>query len=185
MLAVRLAFVDPGRVASCSIVDSAAVAPAGDGIPNTALLNPPQPLYGAASQRWLLDQCVYGREPPLSENLIDEAVAIAATPGFQGVRARMTADDYYQRIVLAELAGLRFDNFARWRDHDCQTPMQLIWGWQDRVSLAPYAEALHGIIAARTEVAQLHYVNHAGYLPFMEEPRVFAELVRGFVRAIN
>jgi pimeloyl-ACP methyl ester carboxylesterase len=185
MLAVRLAFELPQRVASCSIVDSAAVAPVGDGLPNATLDAPLQPTFTTASQRWILDQCLYNHQNALTERFVQEAAAIAATPGFLRVRSKMTADDYYRRKIVPELAELRLDNFSRWRDQDTATPMQLIWGYQDRISLVQNAEVLHNIIAARSNVAQLHYVNRSGYLPFMEEPRAFSEIIRGFVRSTS
>jgi pimeloyl-ACP methyl ester carboxylesterase len=185
MLAVRLAFAEPGRIASCSIVDSAAVAPVGDGLYNSTLDSPLQPLFSAASQRWILDQCLYNHQPILTERFIEEATAIAATSAFIRWHDKATVDEDFQSRIALELADLRLDNFARWRDQDWRTPVQLVWGYQDPISLVQYAEALHSIVAERAGIAQLKFINRTGYLPFVKEPHAFAEIVGSFVRSTN
>ena len=56
LLAVRLAFQAPHRVISCTIVDSPAVAPSGDGVNSLVLNNPLQPLHSPQGLRWVVER---------------------------------------------------------------------------------------------------------------------------------
>ena len=182
LIAVRLALDHVDAVASCTIVNSPAVAPAGDGIGNLTLLAPLRPLYSAAGQRWVLEQCSYSPHH-ITATLIDEAVNVSQTEGFRTARAKMDDADLYKQQVLTDLSNLRSDNFARLRDRGIDVPLQLIWGYQDPMAPVHYGRTLHTIIAPHADIAQLKLINRAGYMPFRERPRIFNEMVRGFVRA--
>jgi pimeloyl-ACP methyl ester carboxylesterase len=182
LLALRLAFECPSLVASCSVVDSPTAAPVGDGIGNMTLVSPMQPLYSRAGQRWALEQMSYSPHH-IAPALLDEAVSVSETNSFREQRAKLEAGGLYERQVLPDIAQLRLNNFARWRDEGLDVPIQVIWGLQNPMSPIHYARTLYGIISARVKVCQLHLINRAGYFSFREQPAVFNELVRGFVRA--
>ena len=166
MLAVRLAFQAPGRVASCTIVDSPTVAPSGDGLNSLVLKNPLQPPRSRQALRWLVER-VSASPHHLSADL-EAATLEAATAS-----------------ATVSVAKAKGDNFARFRDEGFPVPAMLIWGQQDTLSPPPYGRALFDIIAERQTATQLHVLNQAGYFSYREQPGLFAKLVSGFVQALS
>jgi pimeloyl-ACP methyl ester carboxylesterase len=63
------------------------------------------------------------------------------------------------------------------RAHRIASPTLIVWGKQDRIIDAAYAQEFAGRIAgARTEL-----VDGAGHLPHLEQPDAVAKAVHGFL----
>ena len=184
MTAVRLAFEAPELVASCTVVDSPSVAPAGDADANLTLAAPLRPLYSRRGQRWILSRLSYTPHHAGTGRFLDEAVETAASAAFTEATRQMTAADAASRFRRS-LARLRTDTFVRMRDRGLPVPTLLVWGNQDPISPPAFAQSTFALIAARQPVTQLRLINRAGYLPFREQPDIFNAVVRGFVRTVE
>ncbi len=166
MLAVRLAFQAPRRVASCTIVDSPTVAPSGDGLNDLVLRNPLQPLHSPQALRWVMER-VSASPHHLTQELI--GLASASPPN----------------VATVSVAKGKGDNFARFRDDGFPVPAMLVWGQQDPLCPPAYGRALFDIIAVRQPATQFHVLNQAGYFSYREQPGLFSRLVAGFVKALR
>ncbi|WP_426954500.1 alpha/beta fold hydrolase [Muricoccus radiodurans] len=170
MLAVRLAFQDPGRVASCTLVSAPTVAPTGDGLNPLFLANPLEPRLSEQGQRWALERLSWS---PHHINPALLADAVAAPPPAEAPALMGTA------------MKAKGENFAAWRDTGFPVPAMVVWGQDDPAFGPAYGRSLFELIAARQPATQLHLLNRAGYFPYREQPRLFNGLVAGFVQAVE
>ncbi|HEY8611666.1 MAG TPA: alpha/beta fold hydrolase [Roseomonas sp.] len=177
MLAVRLAFRDPARIASCTIVSSPTVAPSGDGLNPLFLASPLEPRLSAQGQRWVLDRLSYTPHHA-TPALLEDAVS-AGAPGAKPVQG-----DAMARLSTS-ITKAKGDNFARWRDEGFPVPAMVVWGTHDPASGIAHARSVLELIAARQTATQMHLLNRAGYFAYREQPRLFNGLVAGFVRAVE
>jgi pimeloyl-ACP methyl ester carboxylesterase len=159
----------PQRVRSVSVVSSAAAAPAGDGIPNLTLADPPAPLWGRESQRWALERISY------SHHHVDDALldACVAAP-------RAASSEKFQSSLYA--AKSKF--YALCREQGYPVPAQVIWGTHDPLSSFEHGLWLFRILAAKQKAVHSHAVNRAGALPFREQPAAFHQVVCAFIDGV-
>lgn len=178
MLAVRLAFRDPSRVASCTIVSSPTVAPSGDGLAPLFLAGPLEPRLSAQGQRWVLERLSYTPHHATAA-LLEDAVAAGAAPG-----GRLSDPSAMPRLTGSVMKA-KGDNFARWREEGFPVPAMVVWGTHDPTSGIAHARSTLELIAARQTATQMHLLNRAGYFAYREQPDLFNGLVAGFVRALE
>ncbi len=184
MIALRLAFEAPERVASLTIVASPAIAPAGDADINFALMGRPHPIYGAESQRWLLSRTSYTDHHLRAGRWMEEAAETARGETFRAVRAKLTEGKLGAQ-VRASLAKLKANNYVRFRETGVSVPTLMVWGHQDPLSPVPFAISLFQIVSAKQPLTQIRILNQAGSMPFREQPPAFDAAVGGFVRALE
>lgn len=183
MLAVRLAFRDPARVASCTVVSSPTVAPSGDGLNPLFLANPLEPRLSAQGQRWVVDRLSYTPHHA-TPALLEDAVAAAASGAAGALRQRLSGGGAMARLAGSVMKA-KGDNFGRWRDEGFPVPAMVAWGTHDPTSGIAHARTTLELIAVRQTAAQMHLINRAGYFAYREQPQLFNGLVAGFVRALE
>jgi pimeloyl-ACP methyl ester carboxylesterase len=68
-------------------------------------------------------------------------------------------------------------HLAKWL-HRIDRPAQLLWGRDDRILPAPYAERWQSLIPGST----VTWIAECGHLPHLEQPEVFAAAIHAFAR---
>lgn len=185
MVALRLAFTAPELVASCTITSSPSVAPTGDELPNYTLAGRMAPHYGREDQEWVLDRLSYSPHHIASGRFVNEMLAVAGSAEFKSARLRIQERQLLDRYLRPSLAKLKSDTFARVQGEGTPVPTLIVWGQQDPICPMQAALVLFDLIARRQRVTQLRVINHAGYLPFREQPGVFNAMVAGFLRGLK
>ena len=176
LVAFMVAIDAPQLVGAVTAVASVAAAPTGDGVPNTTLAYPPQPLWSRQSQRWALERVSYSHAH-ISDELIEGCVAAAAK------QPPMTPDTYENEFVPSLMqAKSRFYEVCR--TEGVKVPCQVIWGSHDPLTTLDQGLWLFRGLAQKQRVAQFHVINRAGALPFREEPQAFQQVVSAFAEGI-
>lgn len=200
LVAATLAMREPARVRSCTLVNGMAVAPAGDGVPNHTLQGMPAPAHAPHSLQWVLRRQSVDPHHVGAGRYLQEASEIAASARFQAMRAQAQRPDVSLQITRSAL-GAKVRLFAHLRQHGLAAPTLILWGAQDPMSSFPqvtswgagrdsnspiaHARALFNLVQARQPMTRLALMNRCGYLPFREQPKVFNDVVGGFVRAVD
>jgi pimeloyl-ACP methyl ester carboxylesterase len=185
MVALRLAFGAPEKIASCTLINCGAVAPSGDGLPNYTISGRMAPIYGREDQQWVLDRQSYTPHHIMSGQYLDEAVAIGESGEFRTVRGLIQQSQTFEKYLRPSLAKLKSDTFAKIRELGSPVPTLVLWGQQNPMSPLKAGMILFDLIAARQRVTQLRVINHAGYMPFREQATVFNAMIRGFIRGLT
>lgn len=176
LLAFNVAMESPQLVSAVTAVASVAAAPTGDGVPNTTLAHPPQPLWSRESQRWALERVSY------SHHHIDDALlaaCVAAATKQQPIAPQAYDDEFVPSLMRAKA---RFYEVCR--QEGIRVPCQVIWGGHDPLATLDHGLWLFRSVAQKQRISQFHVINRAGALPFREEPAAFHDVLSAFADAL-
>ena len=154
-LALEIAIRNSSRIAALSLV-----APAGLYVPG---------LRRGDVFLWSAQEGVrnHYHDPGIAER------ALAAMPGADGIDVAMK--NQYTFARLAWEPRLFDPHLAKWL-HRVDRPTQIIWGANDKILPAGYAEAFEKGIPGATK----HIIPDCGHLPHIEHSREFVQLLREF-----
>lgn len=173
LLAFNVAIESPQLVRAVTAVASVAAAPTGDGVPNSTLDYPPQPLWSRGSQRWALERVSY------SHHHIDDALL----DGCERAARSQVAIDKEEFVPSLMKAKSRFYEVCR--TEGIKVPCQIIWGSHDPLATLDHGLWLFRGVAQKQRAAQFHVINRAGALPFREEPVAFNQVLSAFAEGIS
>jgi len=173
LLAFNVAIESPQMVRAVTAVAAVAAAPTGDGVPNTTLDYPPQPLWSRESQRWALERVSYSHHH-IDDSLLDACVAAAA-------RQRPVS---YAEEFVPSLMKAKSRLYEVCRTEGIKVPCQIIWGSHDPLGTFDHGLWLFRGVAQKQRAAQFHVINRAGSMPFREEPAAFHQVLSAFSDAV-
>ena len=176
LLAFNLAIEAPQLVSAVTAVASVAAAPSGDGVPNVTLAHPPKPLWSHESQRWALERVSYSHAH-VTEDLLQACVAAAA-------RQQPMTPQTYENEFVPSLMKAKSRFYEVCRTEGIKVPCQVIWGSHDPLTTFDQGLWLFRGLAQKQRVSQFHVINHAGALPFREEPEAFHQVLNAFADGI-
>ncbi|HYG44969.1 MAG TPA: alpha/beta fold hydrolase [Bordetella sp.] len=182
LAALLLACRQPGYIDAVSIVSSVAAAPTGDGVENTALAYPPQPLGSRESQRWALERLSYS--PHHVRDVLDDCVRAAQQAPHLAAAARM-AEPGAAQAWTTSVARAKARLFELCRGPGVPVPVQVAWGTHDPTGTIDQGLWLYRILAQRQPIAHFHLINRAGALPFRDQPEVFHSIISAFSDAMR
>ncbi|GAB3331479.1 alpha/beta fold hydrolase [Bordetella tumulicola] len=182
LAALLLACRQPGYIEAVSVVSSVAAAPTGDGVENTALAYPPQPLGSRTSQRWALERLSYS--PHHVRGMLDDCVQAAQQAPHQVAAERM-ADPITRQAWNTSVARAKARLFEFCRGPGVPVPVQVVWGTHDPTGTIDQGLWLYRILAQHQPIAHFHLINRAGALPFREQPEVFHGIISAFSDAVR
>ena len=181
-LVCRLTLEQPDLIASCTIIDSNTCAP-GRGLNDVVLANPPKPGLGRECQKWIYEHYAYSQHH-ITDAFLDAAMAVAALPKYLESVRKMEEDGLKTKLFLPGLAKDKSEMFAWIRDKGMQKPTQIIWALNDPTATIDQGYALFDLIASTERRSQFQVINRAGHHSFREQPRIFNEMLRGFIKAL-
>jgi pimeloyl-ACP methyl ester carboxylesterase len=200
MVAIRIAIKAPESVLSCTLVNSPAVAPGGDYVPNLTISGPLQPVYGRDSQAWVLGRQSFTPHHVTTGRLLDAATANATSEKFGRLRAKLNEKSMQLRLIRS-ITRTKVDTFVHLRENGLKVPVLLLWGTEDPMSASNYvtqwgastdsnsaighARALFNLIQSMQPMTRMSFIGRTGYMPFREQPDVFNQIVGGFARAVD
>ena len=200
LVAMRIAIEAPESVASCTIVNSPAVAPWGDNVPNVTLQGALHPLYSRQSQAWVLARQSFTAHHVTTGQLLDTAHVHAQSDKFSLLREALSGNSMDLQFVRS-VTKTKVNTFVHLREKGVCVPIFLLWGTEDPMSSSNYvtqwgagtdsnsaighARALFNLIQTRQPMTRMSFIGRAGYMPFREQPEVFNEMVSGFARAVD
>lgn len=167
----------PQKVASLSLVASAAAPPTGDGLDDIVMQAVPTPLWSRQSQAWAFDRLSYGH------GHIDEALLDASVAAAQGAPHRAAVAALQDDAVRARnfgIAAMKGKMWALLREKGIAMPVQLVWSNNDPLAARDGGNMLFRILAEKQYATYFHMINRAGSFAFREQPEVFAEIVASF-----
>ena len=176
LLAFNLAIDAPQLVSAVTAVASVATAPSGDGVPNTTLAHPPQPLWSRESQRWALERVSYSHTH-VNDELLDACVAAAA-------KLQPMTPQTYENEFVPSLMKAKSRFYEVCRTEGLKVPCQVIWGNHDPLGTFDQGLWLFRGLAQKQRASQFHVINRAGALPFREEPAAFHQILSAFAEGI-
>lgn len=182
LAALLLACRQPGYIEAVSVVSSVAAAPTGDGVENTALAYPPQPLGSRESQRWALERLSYSHHHV--QDVLDDCVQAAQQAPQQAAAARM-AEPATRQAWNSSVARAKARLFEQCRGPGVPVPVQVVWGTHDPTGTVDQGLWLYRILAQRQPVTHFHLINRVGALPFREEPGAFHSIISAFSDAMR
>ncbi|MDB5130504.1 MAG: hsaD 2 [Mucilaginibacter sp.] len=65
--------------------------------------------------------------------------------------------------------------------HKINIPVSLIWGKNDKITPPEVAVEFHSLLPN----SELHWIDHCGHAPMMEQPKEFNRLLKGFLEKIK
>ena len=181
-LVCRLTLEAPELVASCTIIDSNTCAP-GRGLNDVVHAGAPRPALGRECQKWVYEHYSYSPHH-ITDEFLDAAMEVAALPKYRLSVRKMEDEGLKRSLFLPELAKDKSQMFAWIRDRGMGKPTQVIWGRNDPTAPLEQGYALYDLIAAKERNSQFQIINRAGHHSFREQPRIFNEILRGFIRAL-
>ena len=181
-LVCRLTLEQPNLIASCTIIDSNTCAP-GRGLNDVVLAGAPRPHLSRECQKWIYEHYAYSPHH-ITDAFLDAAMDVAALPKYQESVRKMEGDGLNTKLFLPGLAKDKSEMFAWIRDKGMQKPTQIIWGQNDPTATIEQGYSLFDLIASTERRTQLQIINRAGHHSFREQPRIFNEMLRGFIQAL-
>ncbi|WP_336964569.1 alpha/beta hydrolase [Sphingobium aquiterrae] len=178
LVGLWIAMNAPDRVASVSVVASAAAAPIGDWVDDLVFLDPPPPFWSPASQRWALERISF-TPGHIDAALLDNCVFAAQQPGPIAARKAM-ANPAARALFSASLSRTKSKLWALARDARFPVPLQVIWAAEDPLTTPAHGLVLFQTIGKSQPEAQYHLVNRSGNFIFREHPKRFQRLIRAF-----
>lgn len=180
-LVCRLTLEHPERVRTCTVIDSATLAP-GTGRNEIVHANPPRPLFSRESQRWVLERYSYN---PLcvTDGWLDVVTDVAAQPKYSEAAKKMGEQGLRSGRFLPGLQRDKEETLAWLADRGVQRPTLLIWGYDDPTATLDQGLALLEVLAAKERRTTMQIFNQAGHFTYREHPEAFNEAVRGFIRS--
>jgi len=181
-LVCRLTLEHPEIVKSCTIIDSATLAP---GVERNEIVfaGNPHPLLSREGQRWVYER--YSYNPKIvTEDWLDESMAVCALPKYRESVRKMKEEGLNGRMFLPQLQRQKRDTHARINELGMRRPTQLVWGFNDPTAPISMGYALYRMIAAHERQAYLRVLNEAGHYSFREHPKAFNETVHGFIQSL-
>ena len=64
-------------------------------------------------------------------------------------------------------------------------PTQIVWASHDRATTREASFVLFDVISGKQKATQFHVINHAGSLPFREQPAAFHHIVASFGEGVR
>lgn len=200
MIALLLALRRPALVRSCVVINAAAIAPAGDAVPNLTLTGALRPLYSRPSQAWVLRRQSYSPNHVSEGEFLDLAEQTARSDEFKTGQARL-ASKQMQLQLLRSSNKARLEVFVHLREHGIAVPTMVLWSTHDPMTSADYvhqwgtsrdsnssiafARSVFDLIQNKQPLTRLCLIAHAGYYPYREQPKVFNQIVAAFARSIE
>ncbi len=181
-LVCRLTLEEPELVASCTIIDSNSCAP-GRGLNDVVHSGAPRPALGRECQKWIYEHYAYSVEH-ITDSFLDAALEVAALPKYKESVQKMEDEQLRTKLFLPGLAKDKSEMFAWLRDRGMGRPTQILWGLNDPTAPLEQGYALFDLIAKKERRSQLQIINRAGHHSFREQPRIFNEMLRGFIQAL-
>jgi pimeloyl-ACP methyl ester carboxylesterase len=178
LVGLCIAMEKPALLASLSIVASAAAAPTGDGVENTTLLSPPDPLWSRESQAWVYDRLSYSHHH-IDAALLDGSIAAAAGDAHRSA-VRLSADPAQAQALPASIARAKYRFYKTAREDGIKVPTQIVWAKEDPLVTLDHGLWLFRIIAAKQRAAHFQVINRSGGFPFREQPEEFRRVVMAF-----
>ena len=178
-LVCRLALEHPERVKTCTIVDSATLAP-GTGRNEIVHANPPRPLFSRESQRWVLERYSYSADC-VTEAWLDVVTDVAAQPKYREAAAKMGEQGLLLGRYLPQLQRDKEETLGWLSDRGLQRPTLLVWGYNDPTATLDQGLALFEVLTARERRTSMQIFNQAGHFTYREHPQAFNAALRGFI----
>jgi 2-hydroxy-6-oxo-6-(2'-carboxyphenyl)-hexa-2,4-dienoate hydrolase len=179
--AARVAIDAPGRVRSCTFVDSNTLGP-GEGRNEVVHANPPQPRLSRESQRWVLERYSF-RPDHITGAWLDELEAIVGLPKYREASDLMERQDLRFRQFLPDLEREKERTLRDIADGGIRSPCMVVWGYNDPTAPLHQGLALFDLVAKSQPRSHLHVLNEAGHFSHREQPKTFNYLLREFIVA--
>lgn len=177
LVGLWLAALAPLKIASLSIVASAAAPPMGDGLDDIVLQAAPAPLWTRGSQAWAFDRLSYSHAH-IDDTLLDACVAAAAGTPHRAAVAAMQDEAVRNRNF--GIPAMKGKMWAILREKGIAVPTQLVWSNNDPLATRDGGNMLFKILAEKQYATYFHILNRAGSFAFREQPREFAEITASF-----
>lgn len=182
-IATQIAVAHPELVCSMTLVSANVLTPGAD---RRCIIHssPPLPLLSRHSLRWVYEASSFSHLA-VTEDWLDEPVAIAATQGHRAAVEAMQENDRYLKTYVKSWTARR-SHIHRVMDADgLPCPTLVVWGLNDPVAPVANAEYLMELLTPKQRDTELRIFNSAGYYPFREHPAAFSRTVLSFVRDNN
>jgi len=178
-LTCRLTLEFPGRVKSCTVIDSNTGAP-GQGRNHIEFADTPKPYLSRASQRWVLEG--YSHNPKIvTEEWLDEMEEIAAQPTYRAAVEMMEQGGLNERLFQPSIARGRAEMFDWLMDRGMERPTLVVWGLNDPTATLDQGFAYFEFLAHKEARTEMHIFNKSGHFTYREHPAAFNETLRSFV----
>lgn len=184
--AAKIALDRPEQVSEVILLDTRTLAPADDSVPPgfyTQFYATPASLPTVEEVRRLFDANSYGG----NGNPFREATELRAShkdrPFTADAMQRMW--DRHVRYFLPDLDMLKRATLERLEGRGLTQPTLLIWGRNDPSAPLSIGVTLYNMIADRTDVAELHVLNHCGHGVPREKPTETVAIIRDFMRRVG
>lgn len=182
-IAALIAVEHPDLVRSITLVSANALTPGSD---RRCIVHaqPPLPLHGRHSLRWVYETSSCSHLA-VTEDWLDEPVAVAETARHRAAVAAMREDDRYLGTYVKSWVARRSQIHRVMDAQGMPCPTLVVWGLNDPVAPIANAEYLMELLTPKQRDTELRIFNSAGYYPFREHPAAFSRTVLSFVRDYN
>jgi 2-hydroxy-6-oxonona-2,4-dienedioate hydrolase len=176
--AARLALEQPALVQTLVLVDTASLAPevgnSQDRMSGIIASAPTDPRE-YAHFRW--SRMSYS-PAHITDDYLDEAVAIAVQPKMEAIRARRGE---WMETFTPSLQRQKDETLAWLAEGRLTMPTLVVWGQNDPLAPLTCGQALFELLVASTPRARMYIFNQAGHYPYREHPDEFNAVVTSFV----
>lgn len=184
--AAKIALDRPEQVSEVIILDTRTLAPADGSVPSgfyTQFYATPAGLPTVDDVRRLFDANSYGG----NGNPFRDATELRASHRDRPFTAEAIQQmwDRHVRYFLPDLDMLKRATLARLESGGLTQPTLLIWGRNDPSAPLSIGVTLYNMIADRTDVAELHVLNHCGHGVPREKPIETVAIIRDFMRRVG
>ena len=181
--AAALAYRCPGRIRSCTFINSSTLAP-GVSLNEAVLAGCPHPPYSREAQRWLFVQCAH--DPAIvSDDFVEAGYEVMQLRKYRECVQAMDGDGLKDALYRPDLARVKRETMSWITDAGVGRPTLVYWGCNDRAATVERGAALYQMIASRENDAQFHVVNRACHHPYREHPEQFNEVMANFLGALR
>lgn len=180
-LTCRLTLERPELVRSCTIIDSATLAP-GQGRNHIVFRGWPQPPLTRDSQRWVLERYSYS-PAVVTEPWLDEMMRVVARPEYATAVAKMEEGGLDRTQFQPGLGRDRAETFRWICGRGLACPTLVVWGRNDPTATLDQGYALLEMLALRQKRTEFSVFNHSGHFTYREHPAAFNALVGEFCRS--
>ncbi len=184
LLATWIALEKPDVVKSLVIVDSNSTAKEDSEFPSHAFYDelakrtPAGPVTRETA-RMEADAQSYSTSH-VTEDFVERLYTIAKLPKISEIQEKMKFQE--KSIWNQSIESKRIETIRLIESEGLKAPTLVVWGANDPSAPPKLAIGLYESIRKRTEIAQLHFFNHAGHYSFREHPEDFNALISYFCR---